>query len=455
MESKNTQLKLHQRIELEIDGVGASGEGVGHLCGRAVFVPRALPGELVAARVVHLGSRKAVAEPQKILRPSSDRIVPVCSAFGRCGGCQLMHADYPAQIGLKRAILQDALRTIAKLEPVSVPVAPAPGPLGYRNRGQYPVARKKGKVVTGFYASRSHDVVAVSECHIHDPRVDRAVACVRAWAGHKRVPVYDERRHRGFLRHVVVRVAEGTGEVLVVLVGRGEQSLPVGDLVRRLQKKLPGIVGVLLNINPARTNVILGGSNRVLWGRGWVEESFLSLKLKLSVGSFFQVNTAQAKVLFGKVRRFIGRPAGAVVDAYCGVGVLASLLSKAGHETVGIDSFAPAVKDAEIIAADNRVQTAVFHCGRTEKLLPRLVSHGIKPKAVILDPPRKGCAPEVVDAAAESGAEKIAYISCHPGTLSRDLKRFFDLGYRLETIEGVDMFPQTFHLEVFAGLVRT
>ena len=250
-------------------------------------------------------------------------------------------------------------------------------------------------------------------------------------------------------------MAEGTGEVLVVLVGRGERNLPVGDLVRRLRKKLPGIVGVVLNINPARTNVILGGRNRVLWGRSWVEELFLSLKLKLSVGSFFQVNTAQAKALFGRVRQFIGKPAGPVVDAYCGVGVLASILSKEGHETVGIDSSAPAVQDAGIIAADNRVASVAFHRGRAEKLLPRLVKSGLKPKAVILDPPRKGCAPEVIKAVAESRTEKIAYISCHPGTLSRDLKRFLDLGYHLETIEGVDMFPQTSHLEVFAGLART
>jgi 23S rRNA (uracil1939-C5)-methyltransferase len=151
----------------------------------------------------------------------------------------------------------------------------------------------------------------------------------------------------------------------------------------------------------------------------------------------------------------LGRPRGPVVDAYCGVGVLATLLSKEGHETVGIDSAAPAIEDAKTIALENRVSNAEFHKGRTEKLLPRLISRGLEPKAVILDPPRKGCAPEVIEAVAASGADKIAYISCHPGTLSRDLKRFVELGYSLDTIEGVDMFPQTSHLEVLAGLVRT
>jgi 23S rRNA (uracil1939-C5)-methyltransferase len=452
---RDSHLQVDQRVELDIDGVGALGEGVGRINARAVFVPRALPGERVSARIVHLGSNKAVAEPVAVLRSSPDRVDPVCAAFGRCGGCQIMHAAYPAQLLMKRAILEDALRSIAGLRVPAIPIAPAPAPLGYRNRGQYPVSRRGGRVVTGFYAPRSHDVVAVSECHIHDPRVDRAVACVRAWAGRKQVPVYDERRHRGFLRHVVVRVADGTGEVLVVLVGREDRRLPSGDLVRGLRHQLSGIAGVVLNVNPARTNVILGRKSRALWGRAFVHERFMSLELKLSVGSFFQVNTAQARVLFGKVLDFLGAPAGPVVDAYCGVGVLATLLARQGHQTVGIDSAAEAVEDARAVAADNRAQTAVFHRGRAEQILPRLVKSGLGPRAVILDPPRKGCAPEVVEAVAKSGAEKVACISCHPGTLSRDLKRFFDLGYRLHTLEGVDMFPQTSHLEVLAGLIKT
>ena len=448
---ENNSLRIDQRIELEIEGVGSAGEGIGRLSGRAVFVPRTLPKERVLAKVVHTGSKKIVAEPLKILEPSPDRRDPICPVFGRCGGCQLMHADYPAQLELKKAILQDALSSIAGIRLESIPVAGAQEPLYYRNRGQYPVARARGKVVTGFFAPRTHDVVAVSRCRIHDPQVDRAVACVRFWAGRKKIPVYDERRHRGFLRHVVVRAG---GEVLVVLVGRQDRKLPLGDLLRRLRQEVPNLAGLVLNINPARTNVILGGRNRVLWGRDFVEEMFMSLKLKLSVGSFFQINTAQTRVLFDKVRGFLGRPQGPVVDAYCGVGVLATLLFKEGHQTVGIDSAAPAIADAKTIASTNRVSTCDFQKGRTEKLLPRLISRGLKPRAVILDPPRKGCALEVIEAVAESRAEKIAYISCHPGTLSRDLKRFIELGYQLDVIEGVDMFPQTSHLEVLAGLVR-
>ncbi len=452
MASKGDRPGVNRRIELEIDGVGAAGEGVGRLGGRAVFVPRTLPGERVAARIVHRGSKRIVAEPIEILRASPDRVEPVCPAFGRCGGCQLMHAAYPAQLNLKRRILFDALGSIAGLQPPAFPIAESPRPLGYRNRGQYPVSREQGRIVTGFYAARSHQVVAVSRCRIHDPQVDRAVACVRAWARRKRVPVYDQRRHRGFLRHVAVRVAPGTGEILVVLVGLGDRRLPQGDLVRRLRRELPGVVGVVLNLNPARTNVILGPRNRTLWGRDWVEERFMSLRLKLSVGSFFQVNTAQAEVLFGKVQEFLGAPRGPVVDAYCGVGVLAVQLARRGHRAVGIDSSAAAIRDAGTVAAQNRVEVA-FHRGRTERVLPRLVSGGLRPRTVILDPPRKGCSPEVIEAVAASGASKIACISCHPGTLSRDLKRFFELGYRLESLEAVDMFPQTAHLEVLAGLV--
>jgi len=450
VEGKSPQVS--QRVELRIDGVGAGGEGIGRLDGRAVFVPRTLPKERVLAKIVHIGSKKIAAEPLEILEASPDRRDPVCPVFGRCGGCQLMHAGYSAQLEIKSTILKDALASIAGIRVDRIPVSAAKQPLYYRNRGQYPVARQKGRVVTGFFAPRTHDVVAVSGCHIHDPRVDRAVACVRSWAGRRKIPVYDERRHRGFLRHVVVRAG---GEVLVVLVGRQDRDLPLGDLLRRLRREIPDLAGLVLNLNPARTNVILGGRNRVLWGRDYLEEMFMSLKLKLSVGSFFQVNTAQAQVLFGKVREFLGRPQGPLVDAYCGVGVLAALLAKEGHAAVGIDSSAPAIQDAKTIAAQNRIPGAEFHKGRTEKLLPRLIKNGLNPQAVILDPPRKGCTPEVVDAVAQSGAGKIAYISCHPGTLSRDLKRFIELGYHLDTIEGVDMFPQTSHLETLAGLVKT
>lgn len=441
------------RLELELDGCGTGGEGVGRAAGRAVFVPRAAPGERVRARVVHAGRRRVMAELEAVLRPAPGRVEPACAQFGRCGGCQLMHLDAAAQLDFKRRLLRDALRTVAGFDPgAGVAVAAAERNLDYRNRGQYPVGRVAGRVATGFFAPRSHRLVPTERCRIHHPALDAAVAAVRAWAERKRVPIYDERRRRGWLRHVVVRRSQADGRVLVSLVAAAERGGGYGELVRLLRTRAEGVGGLVLNVNPAATNVILGQRNRCLWGRDWIEERLDGLRFRLSTGSFFQVHTAQAAVLFDRVRDFAAGASGPVVDGYCGVGVLAALLAADGREVIGIESAAAAVADARRSAERNRLALRL-EPGQVERVLPGLVAAGLRPGVLLLDPPRKGCAPEVLDAAAASGCERIGYVSCHPGTLARDLARLFERGYRLERLEAVDMFPQTVHLETFAGLV--
>ncbi len=456
-------------LELVIDGVGAGGEGIGHAGGRAVFVPFAAQGERVRVRIAHVGRRRVVADLVEVIEASEDRVEPACEVFGRCGGCQLMHLRYPAQLRLKQTVLRDALRSLAGIDwEGDLEVAAADPALDYRNRGQYPVAIEAGRVVTGFFAPRSHRVVPVERCPIHHPELDGVVAAVRAWAGRKRVPVYDEHTRRGWLRHVVVRRSHAQGQVLVTLVGAGERGGGHGDLVRLLRKRVRGVCGLVFNDNPAASNVILGRRNRVLWGRGWIEERLSGLRFRLGVGSFFQVNTPQAGVLFDQVRSFCAQTDrtdrtdgtdgidgidGPLVDAYCGVGVLALLLAAEGHEVIGIEMLGSAVADARRAAGDNGLK-AVFNHGRVEAVLPRLVEQGLRPAAVVLNPPRKGCDPEVLRAVAASGCSRVAYISCHPGTLARDLARLFEHGFGIERLSAVDMFPQTAHLETFAGLVR-
>ncbi len=449
-----TDLHPDQIIELTIDGCGAGGEGIGRVGGRAVFVPFAAPGERIRARVVHQGARRVVAAVDEVLAPSPDRVEPACPVFGRCGGCSLQHLAYPAQLAFKRTVLADALRSVAGLDRADpIPVAPAEPPWEYRNRGQYPVARVDGRVVTGFFAPRSHRVVPTSRCPIHHPDLDAAVGLVRAWAGQKKVPIYDEGDGTGWLRHVVVRRATVDGRLLVTLVGATERSARLGDLVGRLRRRLPAVAGLALNLNPDRTNVILGPQTQQVWGQGFIEEAIGRLRFRLSTGSFFQVNTLQAQVLFERVGAFLADVGGPVVDAYCGVGVLAQLLADAGAEVIGIELAEPAVADARSSAERNGL-SPTFHRGRVERVLPRLVADGLRPGAVVLDPPRKGADPAVLQALADSGCERIAYVSCHPGSLARDLARLFELGFEVEVLEAVDMFPQTAHLETFAGLRR-
>jgi len=442
-------------LELDITGIGAGGEGVGRVDGQVVFVPFALPGERVAARITHRGKRRLIAETEKVLTASPHRVVPVCPVFERCGGCQLLHVEYTAQLDLKRQILKDALRSVAGLEfDRELPIQAASRPLGYRNRGQYPVTLSAGRVATGFFAPRSHQVVPVDACQIHEARLDQAVKCVRDWATRKKIPVYDEQSGRGFLRHVVVRGAGAPNQILVALVGARDRGGSYGDLVRRLRRSVPDVSGVVLNLNPRRTNVILGKQTRLLWGRPWIEERLQGLRFRLSLGSFFQVHSAQAEVLFARVADFLGEPDGEVVDAYCGVGVLGMVLAQRGHRVVGIEVNRGALEDAREAASRNRLEGIRFQAGRVETVLPGLIEKGLSPSAVVLDPPRKGCAPEVLEAVARSRTPRIAYVSCHPGTLARDLAALLGSGYCLEQLEAVDMFPQTSHLEVLAGLVR-
>lgn len=446
-------IKTSSSFELTIDGFSTEGEGIGRYQGRAVFVPFTIPGERVRVRLTHAGGRKLMAEAVEPLAPSKDRVVPPCPVFGRCGGCQLMHIDYRAQGALKAQVLQDVLRSIARLNlDRRLPILEAAHPLYYRNHGQYKVGRSDGQVVAGFFAARSHQLVPVDDCRLHDPRINHTVMTITDWANRKHLPVFNEHHRTGWLRHVTVRTSAESSESLVTLVAGVNRLGNCGELAEQLRKTVPGIAGLLLNINARVTPIVLGDRYRLLWGRDWIEECLLSIRFRLSAGSFFQINPEQAKTLFEKVHTFIGRPEGPIVDAYCGVGVLALTLAASGHEVVGIEINARAIADARQNAIKNHLQSALFHLGAVEDVLPQLLRRGLQPAAVVLDPPRNGCNLQVLEALVRSKIRKIVYVSCHPGTLARDLGVLLNRGYRLTCIEGVDMFPQTCHLEVLAGL---
>ncbi len=448
-------IEPNKLYRIDLDGCAVEGLAVGRLHGRAVFVPLGAPGDSAMVRITHIGQRKIIGKLEEVITPSDQRTEPVCPVFGKCGGCQLQHLKYSAQLQFKTQILKDALRSIAGFsDPGAIPMTPSCEQTGYRNRGQYPVARKNNRVVTGFFEARSHQVIPTERCLLHHEDMDHAVLAVRTWAGRKSVPVYDEHSHEGWLRHVVVRRSHGTGEVLVTIVGTGQRSHDIGDLTRTMRKKNPKVVGLVTNINRDRTNVVLGRKNQVIWGRGWIEEHLGPLRFRLSTGSFFQVNTLQALNLFDRVSEFCRSSNGTVVDAYCGVGAMALTLAMGGLKVIGIEISRQAILDARKACVDNSIK-ATFHQGRVEKVLPRLVDDGLKPSVVILDPPRKGCHRKVLESAARSGSERIAYISCNPGSLARDLALLFELGYEMEQLETFDMFPHTAHVETFAGLKKT
>ncbi len=421
-------------ISLVIDGISDRGEGVGREGGRAVFVPFAIPGERVTVAEASR-SRRRSGRLLQVDAPSPERVAPDCPVFGECGGCQLRHVRYPAQLDLKARILHDALRTVARLEVGPIQVVPAPRTLGYRNHVRVQVgAGPDGGARFGFFEGESRRLVPFERCRLMPEPFHQALAALREPLGRL------ARRHRRLAGEVWLRHAERTGEVLATLVG-----LPPGEGVEALAA-VAGMRGVLHK--PSSREFPMA---RPSWGQDHLVEEVLGLRISLRPESFFQVNTPQARALFSRVLSLAGQPSGPIVDAYCGVGVLTRLLAARGWRAVGIELQHDTVEWARRDASADP-QPAEFFSGAVEQALPRLVKEGLRPAAAILDPPRAGCHERVLDSLRRAEVRRLLMVSCHPGTLARDLHRLLGRGYRLGGIEAFDMFPHTAHLECLAIL---
>ena len=443
----------NEELALAIDNLGSEGQGIGRHEGFAVFVPFALPGERVRARVIKPGKSFAVAKLTEILEKSPERAEPPCPAFGRCGGCTLMHLSYAAQLEYKRHEVENALRRIGGF--ADVPVKPAIGmdePLRYRNKASFPFGTEDGTARFGFFAPRSHRLVALDSCPIQQGALVDCAKAVRKWANACEIPVYDETTGKGALRHIVAR-SDKAGEVMAVVVTNG--PLPhKGELIAALREGVPGIASILHNRNDKNTNAIFGGRFETLWGKDQLEETICGLRFDVSAASFLQINPEQTEKLYREVEALLPEGLGNVADVFCGAGTITLLAAKKAKRAVGIECVPEAVADAARNAEKNGVANARFICGDAAAELPRLVSSGFSPDAVILDPPRKGCDPAVLDAVVASGAPRVVYVSCDPATLARDCKRLREGGYELRSVQPVDMFPQTAHVECLVLMSR-
>jgi 23S rRNA (uracil1939-C5)-methyltransferase len=429
-------VQIGQEIELEIERLGIHGEGVGHVDGFTLFVEGALPGETVHVRLHELRKTFGRATIIHFLKTSLQRAHPPCPLFGRCGGCHLMHLNYEEQLEVKRQRVRDALERIGKLFDVEIlPCAPSPLPLGYRNKIQLPV--KEGSRL-GLYARQTHDIIALDECLIHCDLGEKALQKIQEIL--KNSPCHE-------LKHLLIKTAVKTGQILIILVtGRAEFS---AKIARRILEALPEIKGVVQNINPREDNVILGEQFQLLAGQGWIEEEIEGLMFKVSPASFFQVNPLQAEQLYQKVAAFANlSKEKSVLDAYCGVGTLSLILAKQAKTVIGFECVAPAIADAKENAVRNRIDNCTFVCGRAEELIAELKQIDV----AVLNPPRKGCEPELLTQLIALHPHRVIYVSCDPATLARDLKVLCDQQYILEKIQPFDMFPQTAHVESVALL---
>ena len=440
-----------QLCRLVIDGYASDGAGVARLDGMVVFVQGGIRGEACDVRLTHVGRSALWGRVEEVVNPSPARIFPRCLHYTKCGGCQFRHMNYAEELEAKRIRVEDALRRLGGAEIHVSAILGAEQVDRYRNKAQFPVA--KGPRI-GFYRPRSHDVIDVDDCLLQGEAAARLRGAVKEWMAEYSIPAYNERTFTGLVRHVYVRTNRA-GRSLCCLLVNGRGVPREAELVRALRRAEPNLAGVVLGVNEKHNNVILGDSYRTLWGEDFLSDTLCGLTFRLSVPSFYQVNPAQTEVLYGKALEFAGLTgAETVLDLYCGIGTISLVMARKAGMVWGAEVVPQAVDDAIANARRNHIENARFLCADAGEAARYLEGEGVRPDVVCVDPPRKGLAEDVVDTIADMGPQRVVYVSCDPGTLGRDVKRFAGRDYTLKKAVAVDMFPRTAHVETVVLLSR-
>ena len=440
-----------QLCRLVINGYASDGAGVARLDGMVVFVQGGIRGEACDVRLTHVGRSALWGRVEEVVNPSPARIFPRCLHYTKCGGCQFRHMNYAEELEAKRIRVEDALRRLGGAEIHVSAILGAEQVDRYRNKAQFPVA--KGPRI-GFYRPRSHDVIDVDDCLLQGEAAARLRGAVKEWMAEYSIPAYNERTFTGLVRHVYVRTNRA-GRSLCCLLVNGRGVPREAELVRALRRAEPNLAGIVLGVNEKHNNVILGDSYRTLWGEDFLSDTLCGLTFRLSVPSFYQVNPAQTEVLYGKALEFAGLTgAETVLDLYCGIGTISLVMARKAGMVWGAEVVPQAVDDAIANAQRNHIENARFLCADAGEAARYLEGEGGRPDVVCVDPPRKGLAEDVVDTIADMGPERVVYVSCDPGTLGRDVKRFAGRGYTLKKAVAVDMFPRTAHVETVVLLSR-
>ena len=444
-------LEKNRIYRAHIDGYSSQGLGIARIDGQVVFVHGAVRGETCDVLVMKVLKNAAFGKIAALAEPSPARRQPDCPYYGRCGGCDFRHMSYEEELWAKRARVQDALTRIGGAEVTVEEILGAEQPLHYRNKSIYPIS-PAGEV--GFYRARSHQVVHVEHCLIQKPEADALAQAVRDYIARFQVEPYNEATGRGLLRHLYVRTS-CRGESLACLLVNGSRLPHEQELVDMLRAAAPKTCGVVLGENTRRGNAILGDRYRTLWGRDYLTDTLCGLELRLSVPSFYQVNHDQAQRLYEKALEYAGLTGRELaVDLYCGAGTITQVLARRARHVIGGEIVPEAIRDAEDSARRNGVENVEFLCGDASRLAAELRQRGLRPDVICVDPPRKGLAPDVVEAAASMRPGRIVYVSCDPATLARDVARFVPLGYCPVRACAVDLFPGTAHVETVCLLSK-
>ena len=448
-------LKKNDRIKLKIESCSSNGSGVGHYEGMAIFVPATAPGDEITAHILKVKKTYAYAKVESVDVPSPDRIEAECPVYLRCGGCVFSHMKYSAEADIKASHVAECFRRIGGVEPEFEPIIAAETDFGYRNKAQFPVSVENGEVKLGFYSAHSHRVVHCPSCRLQPAEFEEILGVFSDYIKENGISAYNEIEHKGLLRHIYLRKGAKSGEIMVCAVINGKKLPDENGLAEKLTAKCPAIKSIIINSNTEKTNVILGKHCRTLWGEDYITDILCGLRFRISPLSFYQVNRDQAEKLYGKAAEYANLSGNeTVLDLYCGAGTIGLSMASKAKSIIGVEIVPEAIEDANLNAALNGIENAEFICGDAPKAAEILKDKGIRPDVIILDPPRKGCAPDMIETAAAMSPERIVYVSCDPATLARDCGIFATLGYETVKATPVDMFPRTGHVETVCLLTK-
>ncbi len=450
-------LSKNKEYVVDIVDIGQGGVGIGKYEGFTVFIEGGLIQDKVKVIISKSKKNYAVGDIVEILEKSPFRVDRICSDdLKDCGGCQIQELDYNKQLELKTNEVKQVISRIGKLENVEIhETIGMQSPCRYRNKAQFPIQNINGSTAIGFYKKKSHDVIPTDMCVIQHDINDKIIKIIKTYIQAYNVSIYNEMTHTGVLRHLVTKVGFTTNEVMVVLVANGTNLPHLNELASVLQENIPGFKTLVLNINKAKTNVILGKENKVIYGNGKINDYIGDLVFEISPLSFFQVNPVQTEVLYNKALEYAElKENDTVFDIYCGIGSISLFLAQKATKVYGIEIVEDAIKDAKINAKLNNLNNVEFYVGKAEEVVPKMYSEGKTANVVVVDPPRKGCDEKVLDTIVSMKPDRVVYVSCNPSTLARDLAYLDERGYKCVEIQPVDMFPHTMHVECCAKIVK-
>lgn len=449
-------LKKNDDIRLEITAFTSLGSGIGRFENMAVFVDGTAPGDVITAHIIKVKKNYAIGKVERFHKKSKQRIENNCPVDSRCGGCAYRHIKYESELELKKQGVTDAMQRIGGIDIVCEEILHIESPEYYRNKAQIPVGLgADGKIITGFYSKKSHRIIDCDDCKLQHKSFPTVVRAIKTYLYENPVTIYNEETGKGLLRHIYLRTGVKTGQIMVCLVINGD-SLPRRErLIEKLLETGLDISSVVLNKNKKDTNVVLGDECETIYGNDFIEDVLCGLTFRISPLSFYQVNPEGTELLYNKARELADLKGDEVLlDLYCGAGTIGMTMAKSARQVIGVEIIPQAIENARANARLNNIENVRFICDDAKGAAKTLYDEGIRPDVVVVDPPRKGCSPEVLETIAKMSPDRVVYVSCDPATLARDCGIFRDLGYEVERLCAVDMFPRTVHCESVAKLIK-